>query len=390
MSTLIDASIRLRSSSKWDVAPDVIGVGIAESDYGAPEFIREALADYVRSGSLGYLWEQPQQALVDSFLITYAALCDRRVDRETVRLATDVLSAFDIALKTVGRDGDVVLVPTPAYPPFLDIPERFGKRLVASPMRWDATGHWSVDLDHIEQVVAQHPGGLFVLCNPHNPTGSIATFEELTALSEVLAAHGWHVFSDEIHAPVMHGTSPMRSYASVSPSAREHTITATAASKGWNIAGLKCAQVVIDNPQLRRRWDEHVISGHTGPSTLGVVASTLAYSSEGRAWLHGANAAYRETLEHFHAMLSTHLPLARWQVPEATYLSWVNLGAYLESDLTVAELSDRARVEWLPGASCGIAGAYGEWARINCATDASTLDRLIERLVTSAPRIESL
>lgn len=375
----------LEATAKWDVESDVIGVGIAESDFGAPEFIRESLAEYVRGGSLGYLWRDPRGSMVDAFVDCYAALSSTQLEVEDVRLTADVLAAFDTAMRALTNDGAVVLVPIPSYPPFLDIPERFGRQLVESPMQQLSDGRWALDLDHIDEVASKRPGGLLVLCNPHNPTGSLASLEELQALSELMDRHGWHVFADEIHAPVVHGELQMHPYAQVSAAARAHTITATSASKGWNLAGLKCAQVIVGDPMLRKIWDAHIISPHSGPSIVGVVASILAYSRAGRDWLNGTNARHRSALAHLEGLLAEQLPLTAWKMPDATYLAWVDLGSYLGDQPSLDELADSARINWLDGSSCG--ASFAHWVRLNCATDTKDLDRLVARLADSISQL---
>ena len=193
---------------------------------------------------------------------------------------------------------------------------------------------------------------LVVLCNPHNPLGTVFRREELVAFSEVVAAKGGRVFADEIHAPIVYRPAQHIPYASVSEVAASHTITAASASKAWNLAGLKCAQVILSNDADAEAWESFGMWAGHGTSTLGVVANTAAYSA-GSAWLDDAVEYLDGNRRLLADLVNEHLPRARMILPEGTYIALIDFREYgIEGDLS-EWFRENAKVAMTDGAACG-------------------------------------
>ncbi|MEU3711040.1 MalY/PatB family protein [Streptomyces catenulae] len=365
---------------KWETA-GVGGIGAcaAEMDFGTAPTVTAALRTAVDRDRLGYL--------TPSLAADAAAACadwqyERygwRVAPEDVHLLPDVIRALHVAIAHFSRPGSPVIVPMPAYNPFLTVPRLLGREIVRVDLV--RSGHGYVhDLDSLDRAFAAG-GHLLVLCNPHNPLGTVMTRDHLLAVDAVVRRHGGRVFADEVHAPLVYPGHRHIPYASVSPEAARHTLTATSASKGWNLAGLKCAQLLLTNDPDRERWPRLGRLATDGTATLGAVAAAAAYRS-GRPWLETVLARLDANRHLLAALLATHLPEVDHLPPEGTFLAWLDLRGLPrlrgQEDGLAELLARRAGITVVDGADCGPPGRG--CARLNFATTPDVLTRLVERL----------
>jgi cystathionine beta-lyase len=347
---LTEADLRDVGSVKWTMFPDTIGAFVAEMDFGLAPAVNGALKAALDSGLTGYLPQQVAQDMSEATAAWYADSYGWEVPADRVHHVPDVIAAFELAIEKFTEPGSAVIVPTPAYMPFLFVPQMHGRAVIEVPSI-EIDGRMTMDLDAISRAF-DDGAGLVVLCNPHNPLGTVFRREELVALSEVVAAKGGRVFADEIHAPIVYSPAKHIPYASVSDAASSHTITAASASKAWNLAGLKCAQVILSNDADAATWESFGMWAGHGTSTLGVLANTAAYSAGGQ-WL-GDVVEYLDGNRRLLAdLLREHLPLARMILPEATYIALIDFRAYgLEGDLG-EWFRENAGVAMTDGAACG-------------------------------------
>lgn len=368
------AALRARGSLKWTGTRGRIAAWVAESDLGTAPEVTAALHEAVDRGLTGYLPPHERTGVARACADLQRRRYGWDVPADQVRLVADVVKAFEL---TVGltTPGTPVVLPTPAYMPFVDLPGRWGRELVQVPMLLDAHGRASLDLERIDAALAG--GGVMVLVNPQNPTGRVHTRDELAALAEVVDRRGALVFADEIHAPLVHAGHRHVPYASVSPAAAEHTVTATAASKGWNVAGLKSAQVIVTGKAHLAAWDALPDSAD-GVSTLGAVATIAAYDL-GEAWLDEVLVYLGENGRHLADVLTELAPEVGYRPPEGTYLAWLDLRRALPpaaADLAPGEVARWIRretdVTMVDGTRCGTVG-HG-FVRLNLAMARSLVD----------------
>ncbi|WP_182111232.1 MULTISPECIES: MalY/PatB family protein [unclassified Actinotalea] len=373
--------LRRRGSVKWSTAGDVLGAGVAEMDFPASEPVVAALRSAVDAQAFGYL--PPSVAAATSRATAHRLRSAYRWDvpASAVHLVADVHTAFRTAVEHFSAPGSPVVVPTPAYMPFLAAPGILGRPLVEVPMA-RAAGGWTLDLDAISRAL-EPAGGLVVLVNPHNPTGHVHTRAELLALADVVAATGARVLADEIHAPLVLPGATHVPYASLSATTAAHTVTAVSASKAWNLPGLKCAQLVTTNPADDATWERIAVVAGQGASTLGAIATTAAYT-EGGPWLEEV----RDYLDGTRALLvdlvAEHLPEVRWTPPQGTYLAWLDCRGL---DLAMAPatfFAERAGVAGVDGAACGAVGAG--WLRYNFATPRPLVEQAVRHMGAAAAR----
>jgi cystathionine beta-lyase len=363
-----DDELRRRGTLKWAVAADgELPAWVAETDFGHCPAVVRAVHDSVDRGGLGY---PPPDSLTGLPRAT-AAFLGRRfgwpVDPGDVRLCGDVMAGVQLALAALTEDAPVV-VPTPTYPPLLDVVPLAGRKPVPVPAVLDGD-RAGLDLDGIDAAL-RDGARTVLLANPHNPVGRVYSRPELEALRDVVVRHGARVVVDEIHAPLVLPGATHVPYATL-PGAREHTTTVLSASKAFNVPALKCAELVLgsaaDAQALR---DLPTVANH-GLSTLGVAANVAAFT-DGDAWLDELVAHLDLSRRTFGDELAALLPKARVLPLEASYLAWVDVREYGHPD-PAAVCRERGRVVVNDGRTFG-PGGEGH-VRVNIGT---SLDRVRE------------
>lgn len=374
------AMLRGRRSAKWTApGPDGYGAGVAEMDFGAAQPVLDALARLSAEANFGYLpgW------LADDLGSACAEFASRRfgwaIEPGLINPVPDVIKALEIAITHFSRPGTPVILPTPAYMPFLSVPGDLGRAIIQVPMLKQATGFFSLDLEAIDAAF-RAGGHLLIFCNPCNPLGRVFTLEEITQLTDVVDRHGGRVFADEIHAPLVYPGLRHIPYASTSAIAAAHTLTATSASKAWNLPGLKCGVVILSNTADQDRWDR---LGHLtvrGASNPGVAASIAAFR-HGEAWLDEVVSYLDDSRTLLAALLTRYLPQVRYRRPDGTYLAWLDCSQMDLPDSPGALVTERAHVTVVDGPAFGL-GGDGAF-RLNFATPQPVLTEIVERIAAT-------
>ncbi|SMY02690.1 MULTISPECIES: MalY/PatB family protein [unclassified Brevibacterium] len=377
LDSITEESLIAKGGRKWSTFPGSLGAFIAEMDFGVAPGVREALRDVDERDLFGYA----PQAIVSDLKSATSAFCAEQYGwqfpDEHVELASDVIASFLGILTHLTPAGTPIVLPTPAYMPFFDVAKVTGRELIQVPMIRSETG-WSVDLAAVDAALA--PGSTLVLCNPHNPIGKVYTESELLELAEVVERNDARVFSDEIHAPLVFEPARHIPYASLNETTASHTATATAASKAFNIPGLKCAQLILSSADDRAIWAQkgNFVSG--AASNPGILATTAAYTQSGE-WLDEITAYLKGNRELLTDLIATHLPNATYLAPEGTYLAWLDLRGYgLKSELA-EHFNTEAHVAITEGRLCGEVGAGH--IRLNFALPRPLLTEAIERIASA-------
>ncbi|MBA8792575.1 cystathionine beta-lyase [Friedmanniella endophytica] len=376
MSVLFDAidldQLRGHGSVKWSLYPDAIGAFIAEMDFGTAPVITEALHAAVDAGAFGYLPAALADELGTACADWIATSYGWSVPAERIRPLPDVIKGLEVAIEHYSRPGSKVIVPVPAYMPFLQVPGSLGREILEVPLA-RVDGEYRFDLDAIDAAFTEG-GHLLVLCNPYNPAGRVFRTDELEAVAAVVERHGGRVFADEIHAPLVHPGHRHVPYASLSDVTAAHTITATSASKAWNLPGLKCAQLVLSNDADAAVWEQVGFLAEHGAANLGVIANTVAYR-EGRGWLEEVLSYLDGNRTALAALLAEHLPEVGYTPPEGTYIGWLDCRA-LGLDDPATFFRERAGVALTDGAACGSPG----FVRMIFATPRPILEQAVRQL----------
>jgi len=375
---LSEDSLRATGSLKWTRYGPAIGAFVAEMDFGAAPAVTRALHAAVDGDQLGYLTEQAAAEMARACADWQTRRYGWSLPPAWITPLADVLAGLQAAIEHFSPAGSPVVLPTPAYMPFLKVPGALGRELIEVPMV-ERDGRMTYDLDGI--AAAFEAGGrLLVHCNPHNPLGRVFSAEEQLALADVVEGAGARVFSDEIHAPLTYPGAVHRPYAALSPVTARHAVTATSASKAWNLPGLKAAQLVLSNEDDAARWAEVGFLAIHGASTPGVLAAIAAYD-HGEEWLDGVLAYLDGNRRLLAELLAEQLPEIGYTPPDGTYLAWLDCRA-LGIDGSVGDfLLERAGVALVDGPECGAPGAGH--VRLNLATPRPVLTEIVTRMAAA-------
>ena len=386
--SLTPQRMRERGSLKWSQYPgDVIGAWVAEMDLGTAPAVEAAIHQAMHDGLLGYMPPSVSQAAREEMARYQREAFGWQVEAEQVSLLPDVLSSLNAIITSHTSEGSPVIVPTPAYMPFLEIPGRHGRECIevrsfARPSR-DGSPHWVLDLDGIESAMAAG-AGLLVLCNPWNPVGRVLSAAELDAVAALSARHGTVVFADEIHSSLILDPAARHiPYASRPAASADLTFTATAVSKGWNVPGLKCAQLIASG-RARTRWEADAGSAHlaAGASVVGALA-TIAALREGQDWLGEVRAYIRANKDMVSDALSG-LEGIEPTLPEATYLAWLDCRG-LGVEQPARFFRKEAGVAMNEGVTFG--RAWSGFCRLNLATGRGIEEETVRRIGDAVRRL---
>ncbi|MCU1446202.1 aminotransferase class I/II-fold pyridoxal phosphate-dependent enzyme [Cryobacterium sp.] len=372
------------SSRKWSLHPGTIGAWVAEMDFGTAPAVTAALHQAVSDCDLGYLAPTTTRRMAEA---TAGWLLDDygwAVPPENIHPVSDVMSAFDVTVRRFSPAGSGVIVPTPSYMPFLSFTPTLGREIFEVP-GLAVDGRWTHDLAAIDAAFAAGARTL-VLCNPHNPTGTALTLAELEGIAEIVERWGGRVFADEIHAPLRYGDTRHIPYASISAESARHTITATSASKAWNLPGLKTAQFITTNPADEEVYQVYGFTVVHGASTPGVIAATAAYE-EGGDWLAGVIDYLDGNRLVLQDLLAEHLPEVRYTVPDATYIAWLDCSA-LSIDGSIADFFRlEAGVTMTDGSLCG--RGFGDHVRLIFAMPRPLLEQAVLQMAAAVRRLKA-
>jgi cystathionine beta-lyase len=347
-------SLRRIGGLKWSAFPDAIGAFVAEMDFGTAPAITQALHNTVELGQFGYLPPAVSLEMSEAAAAWQRATYGWDVQPDQVHPLPDVLKGLEVAIEHYSEPGAPVILPTPAYMPFFSVPKSMGRKIIEVPMAV-VDGRYQLDLDGVERAF-RAGGNLLILCNPYNPVGRVFSRTELVALSEVVTRNGGRVFSDEIHAPLVYAGNTHIPYASISLETAAHTVTATSASKAWNLPGLKCAQLIISNAADAEVWEEIGFMASHGASNPGVIANTAAFTS-GRPWLDQVLGYLDGNRAALADLLGEHLPSVGYTPPEGTYIGWLDCRQLGLGDHPADFFREKAGVALTDGIACGAPGA---------------------------------
>ena len=369
--------VRNRPGIKWERhGDDVLCAWVADMDLEVPEFITNAVIERINSGGLGYGFYDEPIPVLEAFRDRMRNAFDWRVEVSEIIRVHDVIQGIELVLDTLVPPGAGVVVQTPVYPPFYSSIEGVGRRWVANPLVEMETG-WSLDFEHLESVASQQDVSALLLCHPHNPSGFVMDKTDLAQVIEIADRHDLLVISDEIHCDLVYAPNEHLPTASISELAAQRTVTLIAATKTFNMAGLRMAFVHTASEkylpslqQIRPR----MIGGING---LGQVA-TVAGWQHGDAWLSELVAGLDRNRHLLGELLNDYLPAVHYRLPEATYLAWLDCRELGLGDDPAEIFLAQNKVALSSGPDFGIEG-LGH-VRLNFATSPEMLQMIVERM----------
>ncbi len=369
--------LRVRTSAKWrDFPGDVLPLPVMEMDYEIALPIREKLMAMINGSDTGYLGPMPELGIaLSSFM---KKRFNWEPDPERVFTCTDVGVGMVEMARMIVQPGDGIVLNTPVYHNIGNWIDELKCRRVDVPLKRDGL-HYTLDFVGIE---AAYKGGAkaHFLCNPANPVGTVFTAEDLGRIADLAKKYGVAVFSDEIHAPLTYNPSSYVPFLSVSETSREVGICVTSASKSWNLAGLKCAEIVTASDHWTNVAKAMPASVHWRASLFGAAAATVAFSCTD--WLDSAVATNDRNRRYLKELLDTQLQQVGYRIPDTSYVAWLDVSALNLGANPAQRFIDEARVAFNPGVH--FAPDHDHFVRLNFATSQEHIAEAVTRMASIA------
>lgn len=350
---------------------DILPMWVADTEFKSPPAVIKALSERVAHGIFGYSRPSPELT---------ALIIKRMSDRYHWQIEADwlvympgVVPALNLACDTFSEPNGNIITAKPIYYPFLHAPGFHGRKAAYVDMI-EVDGRWLLDLEQLAEQ-AKH-SDLFLLCNPHNPGGTIYSQAELLAINEIAERHNVIVCSDEIHCDLLLDEGkPHIPYAAINEDAAQRSIILMAPSKTFNIAGLCCSFAIIPNAKLRERFTRAARGIMADVNLLGFVAAEAAYQ-EGDEWLEAQLVYLRENRDLLVERLNQ-VPGVKVLSPEATYLAWI--------DISALQLADPIGFFEQAGVGVSAGGQFGgsDFIRLNFGCTRAMLEAALDRMITA-------
>lgn len=355
---------------------NVLPLWVADMDFKVAPEITQAIEKRVAHGIFGY------SEVKEEYFEAVSAWMEQKhgwhVKEDWLVKTPGVVFALAMAVQAFTEPGDAVIIQQPVYYPFSEVIADNGRRIVDNTLELKEDGKYHINFEDFEQKVKENHVKLFLLCSPHNPVGRVWTKEELKKIAAICRKYDVIVVSDEIHEDfVFNGKHQV--FADLSEDAKNRTITCTAPSKTFNLAGLQVSNIWIANPKLREKFKKQIAAaGYSQLNTLGLTACEAAYRYGGE-W-HAELLGYlKSNLNFLREFLQTRLPEVKLIESEGTYLVWLDFGSLGLTEEQREELLTKKAGIWLD--SGAIFGAAGEgFERINIACPRSILKDALERI----------
>ena len=370
-------------SIKYDFAKErkkpsgLLSLWVADMDFPVAQEIKDALIERCNHGIFGY--SEVKTPYYEVIAKWYQEKFNWSTKKQWLVKTPGVVAAIANAIRAFTNIGDAVLIQKPVYYPFFLTIEDNQRKVVNNSLVYK-NGRYEMDFVDFEEKIISHKVKLFVLCSPHNPVGRVWNKEELLKIGDICLKHKVIVVADEIHADFVYHGHQHQVFANLKTDYQEITVTCTAPSKTFNIAGLQVSNIFIANENLRKKFKQELKkTANADINVMGLIACQAAYS-QGEDWLRQVKIYIAENLEYVKNFLRDNLPQVKLVEPEGTYLLWLD---FRELNLTEEELEDliinKAKL-WLDGGTMfGVEGLG--FQRINIACPRKILEQALEQLV---------
>jgi cystathionine beta-lyase len=368
--------LKARVSEKWNTFPaDVLPAWVAEMDFPLAAPIRRVLENALERDDLGYPISPRNTGLPEVFAERMQERFDWTVDPRMTDVITDVVQGMYVAIDRYSEPGDGVIVQTPIYPPFLSAVAETKRRLIDNRLVSGSDG-FEIDFDALRASIDERTK-LFMLCNPHNPTGRVLRRDELEALANIAIEHDLVVVSDEIHGDLVFDGRRHIPIASLSPEIAKRTLTLTSATKAFNIPGTRCAMAHFGSPELRSGYRSIPRHIRGGIGLLGIYATMAAWrdSSDWLAQVRDYLQGNRDIVADF---VEQRLPGVTHHACEATYLAWLDCSGVELTGSPASHILETQHLALNEGRAFG--EGYDACTRVNFATSRRLLGEVLERI----------
>ncbi|MGW0877095.1 MalY/PatB family protein [Streptomyces sp. NPDC002755] len=371
-------NLRQRQGIKWRRYPeDVLPLWIADMDAVPPAAVVDAVNSALLRGDTGY---PPFDSSLAEAWDHFASLrWNWRVEPDLTLVVPSVLTGITETLKVLTAPGDTVVVNSPGYAPHHHIVQQLGRRVAEAPLNSEDR----IDPEALHTAFSDERATAFLLCSPHNPTGTVHTAEELKAVSELADRFGVRVLVNEIHSPLISVGARHVPYLTVPGT--QNAVSVLSASKGWHLSGLRGGLLTWgqDAAAVMRRIPMEIAYELSG---IGIIAQTAALTSA-VGWLDDLLVGLDRNRRILGKLLAEYLPGVRYRPPQGTYLAWLDCRDTGLGDDPAAAFLERGRVAVTPGAEFGTGGKG--YVRLNFATSPEILTEAVRRMGATVDAVTS-
>ena len=323
MSSMFDKEVNRRGtgSMKWNVGENELPMWVADMDFETAPAVTKAIMDRAAQGIYGYT------EVSEEWYLAYQNWWQDRhhfpIEKDWLIFCTGVVPAISSIVRKMTTVAEKIVVMTPCYNIFFNSIVNNGRNVLESRLHYE-DGVYSIDQEDLEEKLADPQTSMLILCNPHNPAGRVWTAAELTLLAALADKYGILVIADEIHGEFVFGNTPYTPYASVKAHNPQKTVTLSAASKTFNLAGLQNAFIVAESAEQRRKIDRAINDNECCDVNPFGVAATIAAYNEGETWLEGLLASLHDNARVTADWFKKTCPAVTFSRLEGTYLMWAD------------------------------------------------------------------
>lgn len=351
---------------------EFIRMWVADMEFATPDVVIDGMRERLSKRIFGYT-----RVFEKSYYDAFVGWCQRRYgwtfDRNELVMSNGVIPALYELVEYICEPDEKVLFLTPSYAYFKYAAD-FNKRdYVCSDLKYE-DGYYTIDFKDFEEKAADEKTTLFILCNPHNPSGRVWREDELKKMGDIIRKHQLWVISDEIHCDLLRLNQKHIPLGKVMPD-YGRLITCMAPSKTFNLAGMMISNIIIRDEKLKERW----LSRHYNfDNPLSIAAAQAAYE-KGEPWVKELSAYLDINFRFTEAYLKEHLPKAKFRISEATYLAWVDVSEYFEPDENLPLFFAYKAGVLLEGGNMFVRNSDG-FIRLNLACPKATLEEGLKRI----------
>lgn len=369
-------SLKYDFAEKSGMPKDILPLWVADMDFKISSYIQDAIIRQAEHGIYGY--SESGESYFEALSSWMKNHHDWEVKQEWLVKTPGVVYALATAVQAFTREGDGILIQQPVYYPFKGVVVSNGRKVVNSALIQGESGRYEIDYADFEEKIVQEKVKMFILCNPHNPVGRVWSREELETIGDICKKHDVIVVSDEIHSDfVWKGKHQV--FAALKEEYQDMAVICTAPSKTFNIAGLQASNIFIANEKLRRQFEKQVdVSGYSQLNSVALAACEAAYRY-GEEWYQGVCEYIKGNINYIKEYLQENIPEVTMQVPEGTYLVWLDFRQLALSEQELEELIIKKAGLWLDkGTMFGEAGLG--FQRVNTACPRKIIETALNRL----------
>ena len=362
---------------------DLLSLWVADMDFATPDFIIDALKERLEHPVLGYpvQYDGYWQSIVD-WLYSHHSW---RVEREWMRYIPGIVKGIGMAINAFTQPDDKIIIQPPVYHPFRLVPEHNGREVVTNPLIREGDTY-RMDFEQLEQII-DDKCKILIVANPHSPIGITWDRQTIARLAEIAVKHNLIVISDEIHCDMALYGNRHTPFASVSEEAAQCSITFSAPSKTFNIAGIVSSYAIVPDPVLREKFFSWLTANEMDMATIFAMTATEAAFIEGEEWRQQMLAHIESNIDYVDNFLKENIPAVRAIKPQASFLAWLDFSALgLPHEKLIDFLVNEAHLAMNDGAMFGAGGE--QHTRLNVGTQRAVLEQAMKQLKEAIDKLK--